>query len=157
MQLYIIRHGIAEDHNPEGDYSRKLTEEGKKKLRTMARFLREKMSLRYIVTSPLVRAVETAEIFGEVLSVPEKRTVRTDALRPGAETAEIITEIEAIGEDTIALVGHNPHLSELCCDLLGSECRGIDLKKGAVARIDFEGRVRKEEGVLKWLITMGLL
>ncbi len=157
MQLYIIRHGIAEDHNPEGDYSRKLTGEGKKKLKAMARFLNEKMTFRYIVTSPLVRAVETAEIFCEVLSVSEKRRIQTDALRPGAETSEIIAEIESIGEDNMALVGHNPHLSELCCDLLGSECRGIDLKKGAVARIDFEGRVRKEEGVLKWLITMGLL
>ena len=157
MELYIIRHGIAEDSNPGGDSQRVLTDTGKKKVRKMAKFLEKKVQFEMLITSPYVRARQTADIVAAIFGIKGDAFIKSETLLPDTPLDEVITEINSIGRERVGIVGHNPHLSELCGALLGSNCIGINLKKSAVARIDFPSLARKEEGTLKWLVTAGVI
>lgn len=157
MELFIIRHGIAENSNPGGDSERRLTKEGKERTAAMAKLLRKKLDPDVVLTSPYVRAVQTAELCVETLGL-DKHTIReTGVLIPGNDIDSIVEVLNKTGKEKIAVVGHNPQLSELCCALLGRDCTGIDLKKAAVARIVWNGPIKREEGTLVWLVTPGVL
>jgi phosphohistidine phosphatase len=157
MELYIIRHGIAEDSNPEGDSQRVLTDTGKKKVKIMAEFLEKKVQFDMLITSPYVRARQTADIFADIFGMKGDAFIKSETLLPDTPLDEVITEINSTGKKRVGVVGHNPLLSELCATLLGGNCIGIDLKKSAVACIDFPSLVRKEGGTLKWLVTLGII
>ena len=157
MTLYIIRHGSAENNHPDGDSARSLTSEGEQKVDKMAGFLKGKMKPDVILSSPYKRALQTAERFAGILGLGYENLIITESLHPGSDPTDIIQDVSTRGYETVAVVGHNPLLSELCADLLGRDCSGIDLKKAAVARLDFDGPVRKEEGTLLWLVTTGVI
>jgi phosphohistidine phosphatase len=110
MQLWVIRHAIAEDVEPgKADAARALTDAGKAKLRQAVRGLRSLgVRLDRIVTSPWQRAAQTAELLGSIASEPP---ILTDLLtRP--PRAELLAQI-AEGGATTAVVGHEPWLGEL--------------------------------------------
>src|SRR5918999_4932383 len=115
MDLYIIRHAIAQPLGQKNDFTdekRALTSEGRDRMRETARGLRKLgVELDMVLTSPLVRAVETAEIVATALGVGKKDVEQTLSLAPGGSQDELIAEIKnKTGAEAIALVGHQPDL-----------------------------------------------
>jgi phosphohistidine phosphatase len=155
MQVYILRHGIAEEVRPGGsDADRALTNEGRKKLREVLR-LAEKADVvpSLILTSPYVRAVQTAETVMEVLGYAND-LLRTEALIPSADPAGLWEEIRVHqGVMQLMLVGHEPMLSKLVAFLLNSSALMVDVKKGALIRIDVEGFGAQPRGILRWMVV----
>ena len=158
MELYLLRHGVAESGGAgRPDAQRRLTDAGKEKLRqVLARARSAKVAPSLILTSPLVRAVETARIAAQELgyrgAIPE-----TDALLPSSTPAATWRELRSHGEEAAILVaGHEPLLSELASFLLGTSRVVVEMKKGALARIDLEVSAGAPQGLLRWLITAKL-
>jgi phosphohistidine phosphatase len=156
MRLYIVRHGIAESGHPDGDPYRELTPEGKKKVEGMARFVKKKISPEVILTSPYVRAIQTAEIFSTLLS-NKPPVENTDTLYPGDDPKSVLFELSSRREEEVLLTGHNPHMKELVRTLLGSAGDAIPLKKGSITCIDLDGDPVHAAGKLKWMITPGVI
>ena len=150
MELYFLRHGIAADVGPEGsgDAGRPLPAEGIKKMKEEARGLR-RLDVRpdVLLSSPLVRARQTAEIVRHALGL-DSRLV--DALAPGCGVAQLR---DLLGEyrsaERIMIVGHEPDFSDLISALTGGS--RIMLKKGGLARVDLE-TVSDGAGTLVWLL-----
>jgi len=152
MQLYLLRHGIAEDARPGmSDSDRALTSEGKDKLRRVLKRAGVEPSL--ILSSPYKRAVETAEIAAEVLGYKGK-IVRIDALVPHGSPYDVWEEIRARREEfAILLASHEPLMSTMAAFLLESPALQVDMKKAALVRIDCDRPGAKPGGILKWMLT----
>ncbi|MBV9613397.1 MAG: phosphohistidine phosphatase SixA [Acidobacteriaceae bacterium] len=158
MQLYLLRHGIAEEKARNGvDADRELTADGRRKLRQVLQAaLDVGVSPTLILTSPLKRAVQTAETAQQVFKY-KNELLRTKALTPGSTVEQVWDEIRAHrGEDSLMLVGHNPLFGELAAYLLGSKDLQIDFKKGALLRIDLANFPAHPRGVLRWHLTAKL-
>jgi phosphohistidine phosphatase len=162
MDLYIIRHAIAVDEDTleyEEDSQRPLTDKGKKKMRQIARGLRTLgVDFDLILSSPYVRAKETAEILTDVFKVKTDIAL-SENLVPMGDPDLLIAEMnEKYTADSIALVGHEPFLSALV-GLLVSDNAAIDmtLKKGGVCRLSADDLHHTRKATLEWLITPGIL
>jgi len=158
MELYLLRHGVAEDgnaHRPDAD--RGLTNEGRRKLRQVLESASAAgLVPSLILTSPLKRAVQSAEIAQDVLKYKDQLLL-TKALIPGATVEQVWDEIRLHrDQSTLLLVGHNPLFSELSGYLLGSGDLQVDFKKGAILRIDLDHFPSKPKGVLRWYLTAKL-
>lgn len=152
MRLYLVRHGKAEDVGPDGgDASRRLTDDGRRDFRRGAEgFASLGVRLDRILTSPLARARETAEILANVLDGPEPE--RLDALAFGDE-AEILGAVARAG-DEVALVGHEPTLGRLVSlAVFGRTGGGTPLRKGGIACIELARSVSPGRGVLAWMLA----
>lgn len=112
--LFLMRHGPAEDVADSGrDFDRKLTTAGRARVERVAEALLHKgESPRVIVTSPLVRAKETAEIVAASCTLDEPILVRPE-LSPGGDGAALLRELANSGKRNVMLVGHEPDLSGL--------------------------------------------
>lgn len=157
VELYLVRHAIAEDTAPGGgDAGRRLTAEGRREFaRSVGGLQRLAPELTRILCSPLVRARETAEILHEMLPgpAPEEWTL----LSPGGALERILTELRNGGE-AVALVGHEPGLGRLLSlAVSGKAGDGTPMRKGGVARIDFHGAPKPGTGSLAWLLTPKIL
>jgi len=155
MEIYVFRHGIAEDAPPGGsDAQRALTDEGREKLRRVLRRAKAAgVAPSLILSSPLVRAVQTAEIAAEFLSY-EGELVLTKALVPEGNPRGVWEEIRARrGQPSVLVAGHEPLLSQVVAYLLGSPSVQVEMKKGALVRIDIEGFRPDPRGVLMWMLT----
>jgi phosphohistidine phosphatase len=154
LRVYILRHGIAEDAPPGGsDAGRALTPEGKQKLRNvLARASAAKVRPAVILTSPLKRAVQTAEIAAAVLKVKQE-LIETNALAPSGSAPRVWTEIRARKVDELLIAGHEPLLSGVAAFLLRCPALRLDLKKGALVAIEIETAEPEPHGVLKWVLT----
>ena len=152
MQIYLLRHGIAENTAP--DSERALTSEGRDKLRrVLARARSADAAPSLILSSPLRRAVETAEVAAEVLTHHGK-VVKTRALLPDASTYDAWEEIRKhAGESAILLASHEPLMSSLAAFLLASPALVVDFKKAGLMRVDCERIGPEPKGVLKWMLT----
>jgi len=156
MQLHLLRHAHA--GNPatwEGaDAARPLSDKGRAQADRLGRFLaRVGFTPDVIVTSPKLRASQTAEIVGEHL----KLTPRVDErLGEAFDIAAANGLIESLGHpDAPVLVGHDPDLSELLAALCAAE--GLSMRKGAFARIETAWPLRAGGGELRWLVPPDLL
>ena len=153
-ELYLIRHGIAEERGDAwpDDTKRPLTEEGIDRLRKSSRALeRLGVSFDVVLTSPLVRTHQTAEIIASAYS-PKPSIVNVDALAPGGSSATVIAELEKHAKKTrIAIVGHEPDIGELAAKLAGIRL-DLEFKKGAIARIDVEALPPNGPGQLRWFV-----
>ena len=160
MELYLVRHAIAEDHSASGnDADRALTEAGKEKLVQVVRGLR-KLKIRpdLILTSPLRRARETAEIAARGLDGAKVDVLHE--LAPAIDTKALVSALRPHSRlRALALVGHQPGLGTLASFLLtGSEASiYIDFKKGGVAYMEAELSDEPAHCVLKWVATSKLL
>ena len=157
-ELYLVRHGVAEERGDKwaDDTKRPLTASGIDRLKKAARGLeRLGVTLDVILSSPLVRARQTAEILSARLG-GHPPIVNSDALAPGGTFAALVADLEKHARKTrIALVGHEPAMGELAARLIGSR-RAIELKKGAVVRIDVDA-LPPNGGDLRWLMTARML
>ncbi len=154
MDIYFLRHanaGVAK-LNPESDEKRPLDKQGIQQSHTVGRGLAAlEVELDEIIASPLLRAFQTAEIAAKELG-HQRDIVIDGALRPEASFAQFQALLRKYAKSkAIMVVGHNPNLSEFLNQLLAGngESRGIDLKKGAIAKVEKEGRSPAE---LKWLM-----
>lgn len=161
MNLYIIRHAIAVNEGTAEfeDSQRPLTDKGRKKMRQIAKGLRTLgVEFDLILSSPYLRAQETAEVLGDVFKM-KKKILFSESLIPEAEPEKVIAEInESHSVDSLALVGHEPHLSSLI-GLLTSGNVNIDmtLKKGGVCRLSADDLHHEHRAALEWLLTPGIL
>lgn len=158
MDLLIVRHaqaGSREEFAETGqpDDLRPLTKAGAREMKAVARGLRRIIpNIDNLVTSPLVRARQTAEIIAAAYDVP---VVESDALRPEATFPSFENWARRQAKDgVVAAVGHEPHLSGLLAYLIGeSGDARIDLKKAGVGLLRFDGRFERGRGTLRWLLT----
>lgn len=156
MEIYLLRHGIAEAHAA-SDSERDLTGEGREKLRHVLRVAANagvKPSL--ILSSPYKRALATAKIAADALDY-KGEIARTNGLLPDASPEEVWQEIRVHRtEDSLLLAGHEPLFSALGAYLLGVPQLTIDFKKGALLAIEMPEFGARPKGILKWLLTAKL-
>jgi phosphohistidine phosphatase len=154
--LYLLRHAHAGD--PErwsgDDAVRPLSDKGRRQSERVGRMLAaadEPPDL--LVTSPRVRAEETARIVAEILGVPVKVDRRLAGPLYAEEAEDICTD--AAGAGRPCLVGHDPDFSSLLGELIGVAV--VPMRKASLARVDFDGRIRSGRGVLRFLVPPELL
>jgi len=155
MELYLLRHGIAEDKSASGrDADRALTDEGRHKLhRVLKRAASAEVSPSLILSSPYKRAIETAEIAAEELGY-KGDIQRVGSLTPDSSPPSVWSEIrEHRNESAILLAGHEPLFSATVAFLLGSTEAMVDFRKAALMRIDIHSFGARPQGVLQWMLT----
>ncbi len=159
LELYLIRHGIAAERGEQypDDSKRPLTSQGISRLKQEAEGLDELgVSIGVILTSPLVRAKQTADVLSEGMK-GHPPVVTTDALAPAGAAVAVTQEISKhLRKGSIALVGHEPNMGELAARLIGARSP-IEFKKGAICRIDFDVPPPKGVGMLRWFLTPKML
>ena len=159
MNVFILRHGIAVEPGAPGyenDDERPLMPKGRSQLHKIAAAIRA-MELRFdlILSSPLVRARQTAEIVAADLKV-ERRLAFADELRPGGDPKRLVQKINALKPkpENIMLVGHEPGLSRLISLFTTGETdAGMVLKKGGLAKLEMEKLRAGKCAALAWLLT----
>jgi phosphohistidine phosphatase len=159
MILYIVRHGLAVDRTdpkapPEAE--RPLTAKGVQKTRAAALGLKAlgvKPDL--VISSPFVRAAQTAEIFVEALGYPPEKIRVSDALKPSMNPAEIVKEFERLKAREVMLFGHAPHMDLLISLLAGARGTFSALKKAGAAC--FEHDMPHGKWRLVWLLSPKIL
>jgi phosphohistidine phosphatase len=161
MQLYVVRHGIAvdrEDPKCPPDPERYLTEEGVEKTREVAKGVAALGATPDLfLSSPYVRAVQTAEIFAAVFEYPRQKIRRSDLLLPGAEPTLFFRELTRDKQSSsVFCFGHAPHLDDLIATALGSKHHVTSLKKAGAALVELR-RISPPSGQLMWLATPKLL
>jgi phosphohistidine phosphatase len=160
VELFLVRHAIAHDRDPKqwpDDADRPLTEEGEELFQQAARGLaRIAATVDAVLASPFVRAWRTAEILTEEAGWPAPE--RCEALEAGGPITGLVKEIrQRQGLDSLALVGHEPDLSELAARLLAGkeDALTIEMKKGGVASLVTQGET--VSAYLRWLATPKIL
>jgi phosphohistidine phosphatase len=158
MQLLLFRHGIAEDHGPDGtDASRRLTREGIEKTTEAARGLAKIADAPgVILTSPKVRAKQTADIVAEAFG---ERPETLDALAE-EDLDAILRALAKRDEERILVVGHEPTFSRLVEFICTGQMRGsVEMKKAGCAcvELDLQRNGKAAHGKLQWLATPRIL
>jgi phosphohistidine phosphatase len=157
MDLFLLRHGKAHARSPQWrpDSKRPLTQEGEEGAFDVARGIKALgVSFDVILTSPYVRALRTAEILAEVYETQKLfETVNLTPDAPGKDIVEEITQNFSAAQE-IALVGHEPSMSELISTLLTGE-RGmcLELKKAGFCKLTIEKLAFGKCATLNWLLT----
>lgn len=151
MLLWLVRHAVAiEREEFDGsDAERPLTSKGRRKFRDFCRRLARRTTMpQSIVTSPLVRAVETASILAKAADLRKSNVHYTDLLSPGVDMRELIRYAGGMPANRIALVGHEPDMSEILAELVGGGAYRFG--KGFIAAVEFESSPALHEGRLAW-------
>lgn len=159
MNLYIVRHAIAEDKDPRkypDDSLRPLTADGAKKMKEAALGIRTVSALPHlIVSSPYERAKATAGIIADALEM--RRKVRfTENLVPGFSSDALIDELNKLSSSLkpVMIVGHEPDLSRLISSLISpGDTAQIYLKKGSLACLYFGQQIEKGKGQLLYFLS----
>ncbi len=157
MDLYLIRHADAEPVGGtiEKDEDRPLTEAGRAQVAALAAALqRAGVHLDKIITSPVLRARQTAEGLLKHWPGPAPELSAADALAPKLNRKKKIKQfLLSLEGHAIGLVGHQPYLGELAGWLIGGKKAHLAIAKAGFARIQTEEAPGKGTGVLTWLVT----
>jgi len=157
--LFLVRHAIAMERGDEwpDDSQRPLTHDGAARMRRAVKGLATlNFTLDIVLTSPLVRAVQTAEILARGWS-PHPEVVTFPALDIGVSIPRLIEGLAPYGKASgVALVGHEPGIGELAAWLTGARVP-LPFKKGAVCRIDVPAWPPTRQGALIWFATPKML
>lgn len=161
MDIIVIRHGIALDADEArtmglSDAERPLTPTGMQRTRAAAAGLRatlDGLGIDHIITSPLVRAVQTAEILAGYLDDPTLE--EADALAPPVDMQALDAFLHThFGDRRLLLVGHEPDLANwVCWGLTRRRDRLMAFKKAGAALLEFPGPPEGGTGTLRWLLT----
>ncbi len=145
MKLYLLRHGKADWPNwDKPDDDRPLTDEGRKQLAAVAKMLARLEIAPVILTSPLPRASQTAEIAGKHL----REKIRVEPLlRPGFDAGKLKKILQDFSGDSLMIVGHEPDLTRTIFQLTGGDAK---LPKAGVALVDLD--ISSMKGELRWLV-----
>ncbi len=154
QRVVLVRHGHAQEA-AEGlsDMARALSEKGRRKTRNAARGLAALCGgVDLLVSSPLLRALQTADILDEQLHVARREEV--DWLAPMADPADALRWMAGREEELAVLVGHEPHLNRLVGLALTGEPRGmLEFKKTGAAMLEFAHGVEAGQGRLRWFLA----
>jgi phosphohistidine phosphatase len=159
MRLYLLRHGIAVARGTSGfarDADRPLTAKGKRKLRKIARAMKVlKISPDLVLSSPLARARQTAEIVAQ--AVRKGRQLRfSEVLTPGSSPEQLSSVLARLDPNpqSVLLVGHEPYLSGLAAWLAsGRASLSLELKKGGLCSLQVDSLKGRGRAALEWLLT----
>jgi phosphohistidine phosphatase len=145
MKLYLLRHGKADWPNwDKPDDARPLTQDGKDQVAAVAKRLARLDISPAIVTSPLPRASQTAEIAGKYL----KAGVHEEPLlRPGCDAGDLRKVLKKFPGESLMIVGHEPDFTRIIFQLTGGRTK---MSKAGVALIELETSSMK--GELRWLV-----
>lgn len=157
MKLYVLRHGDAAEHGDPRykENERPLTSKGIQRTKQLAHVLREmEISLDFILSSPLTRARETAEIIAR--GIKDQDNMRfTEHLTPSGSMEELVHQINTVSPAprSVMIVGHEPYLSGFV-SLLCTGGPGLQMvfKKGALCRLDIEVLTCGKCAKLDWLL-----
>ncbi len=159
MDLYILRHAIAEPRGAPGierDSDRPLSEKGKQKMRQIARGMKAlDLAFDLILTSPYLRARQTAEIVATEFSA-EKKLELSPHLEFAGDPVELLEKLrsEHPSVESVLLVGHEPYLSELVSVLIsGDERTEVVMKKGGLCKLTVEELSYGQCATLEWLMA----
>ncbi len=163
MDVLIVRHGIAMDRDKAAsrgvlDPDRPLTRKGRTRMQEVARGLHELApAVTELISSPLLRAVQTAEIVREAYA--ELKHGRSAALLPEAEPAALARALgRRAATATLAIVGHEPQLGAfMSWCLTGSARSFVELQKGGAGLVRFDERPAAGAGRLIWLLPPAVL
>jgi len=142
--VFLVRHAKAEPRSPDDD-SRRITAKGRARFSALVVALGDRIGVDRVVTSPLLRARETAEILARAKGCPVEEDVRLSAGRSSAK--ELLALVRRAGPGT-ALVGHNPEIAEALALVAGGD---LDVKPGAVAALEVHGH----DLALAWIEAPG--
>ncbi len=161
MNLFVVRHGIAIDRGAPGcpaDPERYLTEEGIEKTKAVAKGVAAlDIAPDAFLSSPYVRAMQTAELFAAALEFPKSKIRKTEALLPGSDPLILFRELARDKQaSTVFLFGHAPQLDEVIAYALGSKHTFTALKKAGVSHLELK-RIAPPQGTLLWLCPPKLL
>lgn len=154
MNIYLIRHSDAENSSPSiTDGERKLTQKGKDKIQKAAEGWKKLIpTFDFIVSSPLARALQTAEIVADVYKLEKSKVIIDRRLKSGSHIDDVIEIASSLEAENIAFVGHQPEFSEHVSELISQTYAYIDFKKAAIAKINFYNKAKKGKGLLEFLI-----
>ena len=159
MDIYVLRHGLAGVRDRQAypnDDERPLTPKGVRRMGRQVRGLNSiGLSVDAIITSPLVRAVQTAEIVHQRLDNPGE-LVTSSALAPASNPMVLVGELarEYSSADKVMLVGHEPYLSALISLFAtGDPEPAVRLKKGALCKMRVPEPSYGRCGWIEWLLT----
>lgn len=162
MNLYIFRHGLAAELGEPGlpkdlkDADRPLTAKGKQKLwRTTEAMQAMEIKFDVVVSSPLLRAMQTAQIVTEAMSL-RRKLILTDSLAPAGSPKALIDQLNELGPrvKNVLIVGHEPYLSRLIALLVtGNTTAALDLKKGGLAKLELKKLHYARCAMLAWLLA----
>lgn len=159
MELYLFRHGIAEDAPPgRPDSSRALTEEGRERSAAVAKMARDAgVAPSLIASSPYLRAVQTAEAAAKEFGY-EGELLRLSSLVPHGTPEAVWSDIRDLRhESAVLLAGHEPLMAHLAAYLLNAPGLIVDMKKSAMLRIELAALGPAPRGVLRWMIVPRLV
>jgi len=157
MEIYLLRHAIAMERSEHRgpDEERPLTAEGRRKLKRVVRAMRRtRLKFDAVFSSPLARALQTAEVVVDMLRLKNRLQV-VALLKPATPTEKQIAWLENLRPQLqrVLLVGHEPNFSELTSRLLtGNEQMAINFKKAGLCKVTAE-RVAPGSATLHWLLT----
>ena len=153
MNLYFIRHGKAEPTSPlKKDSDRELTSDGIIILKaTVESWKNVIKGFDFILTSPLLRAMQTSEIISKVIGF-NSDIIKENLLLPGSNTNSLVELANSLEEANIALIGHQPDLSFHTSRLISSKEVNLRYSPGTIAKISFEGKPKFGKGELVFLL-----
>ncbi len=159
MNLFLLRHGIAVEPDTPGyekDADRPLTPEGERKLGQIAEAMEAlELSFDLILSSPYVRARQTAEIVATALKA-RKALELSDSLTPGGSAKKLVELLNRLqpSPESVLLVGHEPHLSGLISLLVsGDTASAVVMKKGGLCKLSTDSLKHGRCAALEWLLT----
>jgi phosphohistidine phosphatase len=158
IKLIIVRHAEAVERSADvREEVRYLTPEGRSFFRSTAETMKDKgINPDLILTSPLLRAVQTADILAETIAY-KGPLIATDDLAPGFEVEELRQLLEIFKEAReIVIVGHEPDLGGIVTSLL-SLPEGFTFKKGSAVKLKINPEDPGHPAVFKWLASGGKL
>jgi phosphohistidine phosphatase len=153
MNIYLIRHGDAEKASMyKKDSERMLTPAGIEITGKAAEnWIKIILSLDYILSSPYKRAVQTAEIIATRFGIKDVLTEKK--LAPGSRIEDLLEILHIYNGKNIAVVGHQPDLSEIASGFISNSNAYIEFRKTTIAKISFGNKIRRGKGTLEFLIT----
>jgi len=159
LHVLLVRHAIAEERGaawPDDD-QRPLSHDGTRKWKRAARGLARVMpSVDLLLTSPLTRTFQTAEILARALS-PSPKVQMFEALRPETRPGTLVTALRSRSpKGTVVLVGHEPMLSELASLLMHLQ-GPLEFRKGAAMLLVTQGLGTRGPARLEWFLTPRVL
>ncbi len=153
--IILLRHGIAEDRTADKpDEERRLTDSGKRRMKQIATTLAQIFpEAEALYSSPLVRAVETAEAVAKAFG-DELKIQTTDALKPGSDRQEFRKLLAGLKVQFAIFAGHEPVLTEIMLDLTSTRTDSeVELKKGGCYGL----RVDDNSAHLEWMLPPRVL
>jgi phosphohistidine phosphatase len=161
MNVYLLRHARALDVGAQGsqsDEERPLSDEGHRQAELVADAVKRLgLTFDLVLSSPLRRALETAQDLCRNLGLPPEALTTCEQLEPGVASKKLMKRLRSLEANDVVLVGHAPDLGEHAAWLMGSKQCQVEIAKAGLAAIRCDAPPRKGVGALTWLLTPQLI